>query len=416
MTRVSAASRQEVEKKKMMTTIWLSQSLMFHVRTSAPENATPRRWPPSPYQRTSACSVRHDGQGKGKKGVRAQFARPDGSRTQSQMAGAAWQSQSIGVPQPTTGTPHAPPARHRHHHPRGPLQLSSPATVPPPTRSLGGWVGPPPTPPPATVAAVVAPPSSRSPLLHAPPPAVATGRGERAAPVAAQPELRMAETSREDVRMGDTGGSRGSYCPGGLPRPAPSRAGAVGPPKMREVFVSALGVCVPSLLDCGTTVGDGPPWPPHCCCCYTKCLLRCIGNVQLAAHSNQRRPLRRGSVEPPPSRCRGGPTHHCGRMPPPPGLVVRMSLSVTDGRRGHSTRPAVAAANVHHPRLPVHSSSDASGGAASNSRRLARPGTSTGKAATHTQNSPCAHTTAEGLPASVPSSQPRLPSLGKSKL
>lgn len=97
--------------------------------------------------------------------------------------------------------------------------------------------------------------------------------------------------------------------------------------------------CVPSLLDCGTAVPEGRPRPPHCCCCYTRCLLCCIGkgrvaehSGRVAEHSNQRRPVRRGSTGPRPRRCRGDPTHHCGQLPSPPAWgCVRRSVSRMGG-------------------------------------------------------------------------------------
>lgn len=118
------------------------------------------------------------------------------------------------APPPPARQAPPPPARYAPPPPRGQRQLPSlPGHRPPPTRSLGGWVGPPPTPPPSTVASIVAPPASRSPLLHPPPPAVAKGRGERAAPVAAEPEHQMAVTARAGVRMGDTGRNRCKVLP-----------------------------------------------------------------------------------------------------------------------------------------------------------------------------------------------------------
>lgn len=68
------------------------------------------------------------------------------------------------APPPPARQAPPPPARYAPPPPRGQRQLPSlPGHRPPPTRSLGGWVGPPPPPPPRR-----SPPSSPRPRLGRP--------------------------------------------------------------------------------------------------------------------------------------------------------------------------------------------------------------------------------------------------------
>lgn len=303
------------------------------------------------------------------------------------------------APPPPARQAPPPPARYAPPPPRGQRQLPSlPGHRPPPTRSLGGWVGPPPTPPPSTVASIVAPPASRSPLLHPPPPAVAKGRGERAAPVAAEPEHQMAVTARAGVRMGDTGRNR---C-----KVLPARIGAVrcdwergrSLPANDEVGIRLWpwGVAFPH---CSTAapVREGGPWSPHCCSAATPGVC-CIGNGRVAEHGNQRKPGQRRSAGPPPSRCRGGPTHNCGQLPPPPPWrCLRRSVSQTGGvdtPPARLSRPPTCTTHGCQCTPTVTRRGERPGMA----DPWPGPGTSTGKAAQHTKKTHRARAPTKGLP------------------
>lgn len=122
------------------------------------------------------------------------------------------------------------------------------------------------------------------------------------------------------------------------------------------------GVAILSLLDCGTAVLEEWPWRPHYCGCYTRCILCCIGKRPSGATPQPARaptaPVRQ-TAAPVVSR---GPTHHCGQQPSPPrpgGAYVAQC----HGReaRTHTLARLLRPPPEVHPRLPVHSSSDASG-------------------------------------------------------
>lgn len=168
---------------------------------------------------------------------------------------------------------------------------------------------------------------------------------------------------------------------------------------------------VPSLLDCGTASREGRPWRPHYCYCYTRCRLCCIGKRPSGATPQPAQaptaPVRQPAA---PSVSRR-PTHHCGQQPSPPrpGGAYVAQCHRCEARTRTLVRP-LRPPPEHHPRLPVHSSSDASG---------ERPATATpGTAAWDVRQQRPQHThrlTGVGAPArqgdarQCPPTLPRLP-------